>query len=114
MNIVDYLIYTVGMPISRNNAKAILLDRSISESTLAQNLTERERHLLRADALMLVATFPSTSTSSTKRSGDFSVTNGGFSITHRGDLIKAAMKIYGTYGDEKYDESMLGTIRWEE
>jgi len=112
MNVVDYLINITGFPVNRNQAKSILVDRAISESTLAQYLTVKERDLLRADILMLVASFPSSASGSVKKSGDFEIRSSGYSNTRVSDLIKAAMAIYKTYGDAKYDEQKLGMIIW--
>lgn len=112
MNVVDYLKGVTGYPIRENSILTILLHRGIEVTADTSSLDIKTRELLMADTFMLLATLPSSSGGTVKKSGDFELREGNIVLGDRRPFIKRAMSIYKLYNDPSYDDSELGLTRW--
>lgn len=112
MNVVDYLKGVTGYPIRENSISVILLNRGVEVTADTSSLDTKTRELLMADTFMLLATFPSSSGGTVKKSGDFELREGNIVLGDRRPFTKRAMAIYQKYNDSAYDDSELALTRW--
>ena len=111
MTILEYIRSKVRVSLSDENVEVILLDRGVSDSsTDALSFSLELRELLYADALMLIATSPSSSGGQTHEHGGFVYRIGNEVIQNHDKYTKIAMDIYKKYGDDKYDSE--SELKW--
>lgn len=102
MTIAEYIHSKVRVSLTDENIQAILLDRGVaSGATDAALFSLQMRELLYADALMLVATSPSSKGSETHEHGGFTQKTASETIKNAGHFEQIAMNIYRKWNDDR-------------
>jgi hypothetical protein len=93
-DIITYMGNMTGFDFKRPVLEQIAVKRGVRNVSDYSELSRREENLILADLLFVIFTSPSTSGSTTKSHGDFSVTVGAATMTDKSDIYKLMMNLY--------------------
>lgn len=115
-DIIEYLSGLTGFVFDKAVLKRIALDRGVYGMQCFNELTQKDKDLLRADLLLVAYLSPNVWASSTHAHGSFSHTIGSQTI-HTADkerLYNQFINIYTKYNDEKLSEikDLDSNLQW--
>ena len=117
-DIIEYISGLTQFIFDKAVFKRIALDRGVSEVTSVNELTQKDKDLLRADLLYTAYLSPNIWASSTQSHGSYTKSIGGQTI-HTADkerLYNTFVNIYSKYEDDKLEEIQQNdaTLQWLE
>ena len=110
-DIYKYIEGLTGFVFDKTVIERIALDRGVSEVTSYDELTQRDRDLLRADLLYTAYCSPNMMASHTNQHGAYTKTFGAQTV-NRDELYQIFMGIYRRYDEEKILEGIGGRVKW--
>ena len=110
-DIYKYIEGLTGFVFDKTVIERIALDRGVSEFTSYDELTQRDKDLLRADLLYTAYCSPNMTANHTHQHGSYSKTVGSQTI-NRDELYKIFFGIYKKYGEEEILEGIQGKVGW--
>lgn len=110
-DIYKYIEGLTGFVFDKTVIERIALDRGVSEFTSYDELTQRDKDLLRADLLYTAYCSPNMMANHTHQHGSYSKTVGSQTI-NRDELYKIFFGIYKKYGEEEILEGIQGKVGW--
>lgn len=110
-DIYKYIEGLTGFVFDKTVIERIALDRGVSEFTSYDELTQRDKDLLRADLLYTAYCSPNMMANHTHQHGSYSKTVGSQTV-NRDELYKIFFGIYKKYGEEKILEGIQGKVGW--
>ena len=115
-DIIEYLSGVTQFTFDKAVLKRIALDRGVSEVTDYEELTQKQKELLRADLLYAAYLSPNIWASSTHSHGSYTKTIGSQTIyaVEKDRLYNTFIGIYRKYEDEKLNEidGTNATMQW--
>lgn len=110
-DIKQYVEGLTGFVFDKTVIDRIVLDRGVSGVTSYEQLTQREKDLLRADLLYTAYCSPNMMANHTHQHGSYSKTVGAQTI-NRDELYQIFMGIYKRYGEDELLEGIGGRVKW--
>lgn len=110
-DIYKYIEGLTGFVFDKTVIERIALDRGVSEVTSYDELTQRDRDLLRADLLYTAYCSPNMMASHTNQHGAYTKTFGAQTV-NRDELYQIFMGIYRRYDEEEILEGIGGRVKW--
>ena len=110
-DIYKYIEGLTGFVFDKTVIERIALDRGVSEITSYDELTQRDKDLLRADLLYTAYCSPNMMASHTNQHGAYTKTFGAQTV-NRDELYQIFMGIYRRYDEEEILEGIGGRVRW--
>lgn len=110
-DIYKYIEGLTGFVFDKTVIERIALDRGVSEFTSYDELTQRDKDLLRADLLYTAYCSPNMMANHTHQHGSYSKTVGSQTV-NRDELYKIFFGIYKKYGEEEILEGIQGKVGW--
>ena len=115
-DIIEYLSGITQFTFDKAVLKRIALDRGVSEVTDYEELTSKQKELLRADLLYAAYLSPNVWASSTHSHGSYTKTIGSQTIyaVEKERLYNTFIGVYRKYEDEKLNEieGINATLQW--
>ena len=115
-DIIEYLSGITQFTFDKAVLKRIALDRGVSEVTDYEELTQKQKELLRADLLYAAYLSPNIWASSTHSHGSYTKTIGSQTVyaVEKERLYNTFIGIYRKYEDEKLNEieGTNATLQW--
>lgn len=115
-DIIEYLSGITQFTFDKAVLKRIALDRGVSEVTDYEELTQKQKDLLRADLLYAAYLSPNIWASSTHSHGSYTKTIGSQTVyaVEKERLYNTFIGIYRKYEDEKLNEieGTNATLQW--
>jgi hypothetical protein len=110
-DIYKYIEGLTGFVFDKTVIERIALDRGVSEVTSYDELTQRDKDLLRADLLYTAYCSPNMMANHTHQHGSYSKTVGAQTI-NRDELYQIFMGIYKKYGEDELLDGIAGRVKW--
>lgn len=98
----DYLFGCVNFSVPADGARSILVNRGIAKSTLASELTVKDKELLKADLFVWICLGPSKVSSTSDSDNGWSHSGGGYTLSDddKDRMLNYAYAIYDKYDEE--------------
>lgn len=113
-DIVRWLKAEIRFNVPLDTLRNKVLGRGLQDVTDYADLTERDKELLKADAIEWILTGPSTTASKSWSHGDMTRSVGSEVMTYRDKLYEYMISIYRRWNDPKAEtnDAMGGYVQW--
>lgn len=113
-DILDYISGLTAFIFDKSSLVGIARERNVIGITDFEQLTQKDKDLLKADCLFLAYTAPNTIASNTHQHGAFTEVTGSQSIQQKKEIYRVMLWLYKKWDDEKADllEEMSGGLSW--
>jgi hypothetical protein len=113
-DIITYMANMTGFTFTREQLSHIAAERGTSSVTALSELTREQKNLMLADMLFIIFTSYSTTGSTSKSHGDYTLTVGAKTITDKDDIYKLMTALYANPDQELNQvlSSYQGGVSW--
>lgn len=103
-DIYEYLSGLTGFYVEKSILKRIAMERGVFHATALDDIDQQTRELCMADILFAMYMSPTSTPTSTKKHGNFSMTIGSQTINTKKDLRALCYYYYKKWDDDKLEE----------
>lgn len=113
-DIITWLGNKIGYDIPRSTLECIVMERGTEHITSFDQLTQKDKDLLLADALFYIYSSPNQTSSISQSHGDFTYSRGAQILTDKNNLYNLIISLYRKWSDPMAEvvEDAAGGVQW--